>query len=111
LRATRPEILSLASGSTHKTIYMPDLHALTIPLPSVDQQRLAVKEIQSATARSRQLRRHLKSLKALSKEYLRSLITEAVTGQIDVVAVSESQMDERALATLQSATTSEGSVA
>jgi hypothetical protein len=34
-------------------------------------------------------------------EYRDALITEAVTGQIDVDSVSEAQMDERMLATFE----------
>jgi type I restriction enzyme S subunit len=39
LRAMRPEWERLAFGSTHRTIYMPDLESLRIPLPSIDKQR------------------------------------------------------------------------
>jgi type I restriction enzyme S subunit len=39
LRAMKPEWERLAFGSTHRTIYMPDLESLRIPLPSVDEQR------------------------------------------------------------------------
>lgn len=39
LRAMSQEWDRLAYGSTHKTIYMPDLEALRIPLPPVEEQR------------------------------------------------------------------------
>lgn len=39
LRAMRADLLGrLAMGSTHQTIYMPDLHAVRIPLPPLDEQ-------------------------------------------------------------------------
>jgi type I restriction enzyme M protein len=39
LRAMRNDLLGrLAMGSTHKTIYMPDIESLRVPLPSVDEQ-------------------------------------------------------------------------
>ena len=39
----RPDLLGrLATGSTHKTIYMPDIHALRIPLPPINEQDEAV---------------------------------------------------------------------
>jgi len=96
LRATRPEILGLASGSTHKTIYMPDLHALSIPLPKVEEQQVAVERIQDAVKNSRSLGQQMTSLIDLSKRYFQSLIAESVSGQIDITAINESQMDERA---------------
>ena len=40
LRAMRPDLLGrLAMGSTHQTIYMPDIRGLTIPLPPLEEQR------------------------------------------------------------------------
>jgi type I restriction enzyme S subunit len=39
LRGMRPELLGLMHGSTHKTIYMPDLLSLRAPLPPLQQQR------------------------------------------------------------------------
>ncbi|WP_324273552.1 restriction endonuclease subunit S [Blastococcus brunescens] len=39
LAALRPELFRLAHGSTHLTIYMPDLEALRMPLPPSDEQR------------------------------------------------------------------------
>jgi len=39
LRAERDDILRRTQGSTHKTIYMPDIEQLTIPLPPLDKQR------------------------------------------------------------------------
>ncbi len=39
LRAMREDLLGrLAMGSTHKTIFMPDIQSLRIPLPPVDEQ-------------------------------------------------------------------------
>lgn len=42
LRGMAPELRRLMYGSTHKTIYMPDLLALRIPLPPVTQQERIV---------------------------------------------------------------------
>lgn len=40
LRAMRPDLMGrLATGSTHKTIYFPDLMSIRIPLPPLDEQR------------------------------------------------------------------------
>ncbi len=39
LAAMRSELFRIAYGSTHLTIYMPDLEALHIPLPPLDEQQ------------------------------------------------------------------------
>lgn len=39
LRGEREQILGRTQGSTHKTIYMPDIEELTVPLPPVEEQR------------------------------------------------------------------------
>ncbi|WP_433496013.1 restriction endonuclease subunit S [Micromonospora sp. CA-248089] len=39
LRAMAPDLRRVAAGSTHKTIYMPDIEELRTPLPSLDEQR------------------------------------------------------------------------
>lgn len=51
LRGERDDILRRTQGSTHKTIYMPDIEQLTIPLPSLDEQRRIVKYLDRETAR------------------------------------------------------------
>ena len=71
-------------GSTHKTIYMPDLEAIRIPLPSVGEQDEIVEEVQrrlrSIDAAAEKLTRQI----ALLKERRQALITAAVTGELDV---------------------------
>ncbi len=85
LRAMRPELLGrLAMGSTHKTIYMPDIEAIRIPLPTLEEQAQVVDgawrrlhPIDSAfDAIGRQI--------DLLRERRQALITAAVTGQLDV---------------------------
>lgn len=43
LRGERNQILGRTQGSTHKTIYMPDIEELTVPLPPVEDQRQIAK--------------------------------------------------------------------
>ena len=46
LRVMRPDLLGrLAMGSTHKTIYMPDIGAIRIPLPPIDEQDQIVEAV------------------------------------------------------------------
>jgi type I restriction enzyme M protein len=51
LRAMRGDLLGrLAMGSTHQTIYVPDIESLRIPLPPVDEQDAIVEAVASRAA-------------------------------------------------------------
>lgn len=84
LRAMRSDIMGrLAIGSTHKTIYFPDLMSIRVPLPTLREQNDIVLSIQqdhrqvgARAALHRELVRKLAEMK-------RSLITAAVTGDFD----------------------------
>lgn len=85
LRAMRRDLLErLAMGSTHKTIYMPDIEAIRVPLPPVEEQDEIVERTR------RQLRAIDKAVDAIEQhigllqERKQALITAAVTGQLDV---------------------------
>lgn len=85
LRAMRPDLLGrLAQGSTHKTIYMPDIESIRIPLPPVEEQDVVVDEtwrrLRSLDAATDVLGRQI----ALLQERRQALITAAVTGQLDI---------------------------
>lgn len=51
LRGMAPDLKRVATGSTHKTIYMPDIEALRIPLPPVAEQRRIADFLDSTTSR------------------------------------------------------------
>lgn len=94
LRAMQPELHRLMYGSTHKTIYMPDLHALRVPLPPLTRQREIVADARQASDTTWPLLTEIEQLRASLSEYRDALITEAVTGQLDITGVSEARMDE-----------------
>jgi type I restriction enzyme S subunit len=100
LRAMRPELRRLMTGSTHQTIYMPDLHALRIPLPDITEQERAVHALRASLDRHWAARSELEAVTELLAEYRDALITEAVTGKLDVSRLSEQQMDESAHAAM-----------
>ncbi len=51
LRAMAPDLKRVATGSTHKTIYMPDIEQLRVPLPSIGEQRRVADFLDAETAR------------------------------------------------------------
>ncbi|MDZ5443415.1 restriction endonuclease subunit S [Micromonospora sp. 4G57] len=51
LRAMAPDLRRVAAGSTHKTVYMPDIEELRTPLPLLDEQRRIAAFLDAETAR------------------------------------------------------------
>jgi type I restriction enzyme S subunit len=89
LRAMRQDLLGrLATGSTHKTIYMPDIHALRIPLPPVAEQDEIVDAAWSRLTPTFIAMRRIREQIALLKEHRQALIAAAITGQIEVPGVA-----------------------
>jgi restriction endonuclease S subunit len=89
LRAMRAELLGrLAMGSTHKTIYMPDIEGIRIPLPSLEEQDSIVDEVwerlwpidAAVSAIERQI--------DLLREHRHALINAAVTDQLDLAGTA-----------------------
>jgi type I restriction enzyme, S subunit len=85
LRAMRSELLGrLAMGSTHKTIYMPEIESIRIPLPPLGDQDTAVDE---AWKRLRPIDQTVSAIERqidLLREHRQALITAAVTGHLDI---------------------------
>jgi type I restriction enzyme, S subunit len=79
LRATSPDLRRIAAGSTHKTIYMPDIEQLRIPLPRIEEQRRIADFLDAETARIDELTQKWKSLKERTLER-RDAIVERVVG-------------------------------
>lgn len=79
LRAMRPDLLGrLAIGSTHKTIYMPEIKSITVPVPPPALQRQIVEDIRADIARLDALRTEVSHQAALLREHRRALITDAM---------------------------------
>ncbi|MES4880322.1 restriction endonuclease subunit S [Streptomyces sp. NPDC000349] len=51
LRGMAPDLKRVATGSTHKTIYMPDIEQLRVPLPPREEQRRIADFLDAETAR------------------------------------------------------------
>lgn len=85
LRAMREDLLGrLAMGSTHQTIYMPDIEAIKIPLPPVEVQVEIVDEVRRLTAQVDSAVDMVETVSSLLAERRQILITEAVTGQFEI---------------------------
>ena len=80
----RPEFTRLMMGSTHQTIYMPDIEAFKVPLPTVDEQAEIIEHIEAALVSIDALTDACQTAIALLSERRASLISAAVTCKIDV---------------------------
>ncbi|MCA2201712.1 restriction endonuclease subunit S [Streptomyces sp. SMS_SU21] len=95
LRAMRPDLLGrLAMGSTHKTIYVPDLQMLRIPLPPLEEQAQIVHTIRRQNGRVDTLTDKVQRQQELLRERRQALITAAVIGQFDVSTASGRNVTE-----------------
>jgi type I restriction enzyme, S subunit len=84
LRAMRTDLLErLAMGSTHKTIYFPDLLSIRVPLPPLDEQESIVESIGREIPAIVEARREMRAQISLLQERKSSLVTAAVTGEFD----------------------------
>jgi len=79
LRAERDDILQRTQGSTHKTIYMPDIEQLTIPLPPLDEQRRVVEYLDRETMRIDEV----VSKKEQLMDVLRARVAASVLADLD----------------------------
>ncbi len=85
LRAMRPDLLGrLTMGSTHKTIYMPDIRSLAIPLPPIVEQHEIVNAVWKQLERLVEAEDRITTQISLLREYRQALISAAVTGELTV---------------------------
>lgn len=91
LRGMKSEFDRLMMGSTHQTIYMPDVAKLMMGLPPLDEQTGIVSFLDSETARLDALTAEATRGISLLKERRSALISAAVTGKIDVRHLAEAE--------------------
>jgi len=85
LRVMRQDLLGrLAMGSTHKTIYMPDIESLRVMLPPVHDQERIVDEVWARLEPVHRAMDKIDRQTELLLEHRQALITAAVTGELDV---------------------------
>jgi len=83
-RGMKHEFRRIMMGSTHQTIYMPAIRALTTPLPPVTEQEQIVAHIRESLSDMDRARDALTHAISLLQEYRTALISATVTGKIDV---------------------------
>lgn len=91
----------LARGSTRSRLNTGLVKSIRLPLPALRQQAELVQRAEAERISVRRLSHRVEVLTARLDEYRDALITEAVTGQLDVSGVSDAQMDERAHAAME----------
>lgn len=87
-RAMRPEFARLMMGSTHNTIYMPDIASFRFALPPLDMQRQITAFLTGKIGEIDDLAREATRLVEILQERRAALISAAVTGKIDVRALA-----------------------
>lgn len=83
-RAMKSEFRKLMYGSTHNTIYMPDIQMFRFACPSREEQQVIVDRIRGLNGRLDELLREAEGAVDLLRERRSALISAAVTGKIDV---------------------------
>ncbi len=97
LYAMRDELRRLTMGSTHQTIYMPDLHRLVGPVPPRDEQDRIVSRAFDELDRVDQAQGRIREQVTLLREFRQALITAAVTGRLDEATLKGDKPVEEAM--------------
>lgn len=82
------QLAAAGTGSTALGIRSDRLRALSLPVPSPDEQVAAVARVRGASEQIRRLERHLDAQIRLLHEHRQALITAAVTGELEVPGVA-----------------------
>jgi type I restriction enzyme S subunit len=82
--SAQPEIVWQARGATRFRMNAQGIAAMGIPIPSLDEQRAIVNELEALAHHLRTLRHQVRAAVVRLREYRAALITSAVTGQIDL---------------------------
>ncbi|MGI5326678.1 restriction endonuclease subunit S [Actinomadura nitritigenes] len=82
LRAMQPDLQRLAAGSTHKTIYMPEIEGLCIPVPPLEEQRRIADFLDVVTVRLN----HLSSLRERQMDLIGERIDSELSMRVEALA-------------------------
>lgn len=82
LLAEGADIRRFGEGSTHTTIYFPEVKAFHVALPPLPEQRRIVAKIDSLTAKSARSRDHLNHIPRLVEKYKQAVLAAAFRGDL-----------------------------
>lgn len=94
LASERGDFAADGTGTTILHLPAERLIATRVPLPPPEIQRKIVKEVDEIAQRAAEVSTETGRLRTTLTEYRDALITEAVTGQLDVTRLSKAQMEE-----------------
>jgi type I restriction enzyme S subunit len=75
-------------GSTHKTIYFPDIQSIKVPLPSIGEQDLIVESVWTRLRAVDAVVDAVQRQVSLLLERRQAVITSAVSGQREIPGVA-----------------------
>jgi restriction endonuclease S subunit len=90
-RSMKGEFHRLMMGSTHNTIYMPDIRSFRFTFPPIIEQREIAACVLDESKRFDQLIQEAEKSTDLLQERRTALISAAVTGKIDVRGMAKEQ--------------------
>jgi type I restriction enzyme S subunit len=82
LMAEGKGIRRFGRGSTHSTIYFPELRAFTIALPPLAEQRLIIEKIKRVLLRADELIANARKASLLADTLVTNAVTQAMSGRI-----------------------------
>jgi type I restriction enzyme S subunit len=82
LLAEGADIRRFGEGSTHTTIYFPEVKAFHIAIPPLREQRRIVAKIDSLTGKSKRARDHLDPIPRLVERYKQAVLAAAFRGDL-----------------------------
>ena len=81
--SVRSQLRAVVTGATIRGVNIRDLRRVKVPVPKGPQQRVIVKELDDLDQQTARLRSLLDRQLAVIREHRESLVTAAVTGQLD----------------------------
>ncbi len=85
LRAMAPDLRRVAMGSTHMTVYMPDIASLHVTLPPLDEQRRIADFLDAETTRIDELRELSKRQSKIFVDRFTRMMQAATVGPLEKV--------------------------
>lgn len=95
------QVERLSQGSTFSRINVPVIRALAVPYDTPEREAPAVEAIRASFERLARVEGELREMDGRLTEYGKALVTEAVTGKLDVSRLSDQQLDESARAAME----------